>query len=118
MALMLKSIGVQVLRRERSRTNFRVARRLDGRKLRNPLEFQGLLRSSTGIAPLSYQIVAVHPLNGALRDYILLITILVAFLAATAQQLKPIQSPVVMGLGGISAAKRSFHNSEAAGSDS
>ncbi len=41
------------------------------------------------------------PLEPALRDYILLITILVAFLEATAQQLSPIQSPVVMGLSGI-----------------
>lgn len=36
-----------------------------------------------------------------LRDYILLITILVAFLEATAQQLMPIQPPVVMGFSGI-----------------
>jgi hypothetical protein len=32
-----------------------------------------------------------------LRDYILLITILVAFLEATSQQLRPMQPPVVMG---------------------
>jgi hypothetical protein len=37
------------------------------------------------------------PLDPALRDYILLITILVAFLEATAQQLRPYQPPVVMG---------------------
>jgi hypothetical protein len=43
------------------------------------------------------------PLEPALRDYILLITILVAFLEATAQQLSPYQPPVVMGLGGIRA---------------
>jgi hypothetical protein len=42
------------------------------------------------------------PLDPALRDYILLITILVAFLEATAQQLKPMQPPVVMGFGSIS----------------
>lgn len=36
-----------------------------------------------------------------LRDYILLITILVAFLEATAKQLMPIQPPVVMGFSGI-----------------
>ena len=42
------------------------------------------------------------PLEPALRDYILLITILVAFLEATAQQLRPIQSPVVMGFSGVS----------------
>ncbi|TVS01902.1 MAG: hypothetical protein EA413_13450 [Cyanobium sp. PLM2.Bin73] len=41
-------------------------------------------------------------LDPALRDYILLITILVAFLEATAQQLQPFQPPVVMGLSGIS----------------
>jgi len=41
------------------------------------------------------------PLEPALRDYILLITILVAFLEATAQQLRPIQPPVVMGFSGI-----------------
>jgi hypothetical protein len=46
---------------------------------------------------------AIGPLDQALRDYILLITILVAFLEATAQQLKPIQPPVVMALGGITA---------------
>ena len=40
-------------------------------------------------------------LEPALRDHILLVTILVAFLEATAQQLKPIQPPVVMGFGGI-----------------
>ena len=37
----------------------------------------------------------------ALRDYILLITILVAFLEATAQQLRPFHPPVVMGFSGI-----------------
>jgi len=36
-----------------------------------------------------------------LRDYILLITILVAFLEATAQQLQPLRPPVVMGFSGI-----------------
>ena len=36
------------------------------------------------------------PLDQALRDYILLITILVPFLVATAQDLKPFQSPVLM----------------------
>jgi hypothetical protein len=41
------------------------------------------------------------PLDPALRDYILLITILVAFLEATAQQLTPYQPPVVMGFRGI-----------------
>lgn len=44
---------------------------------------------------------ALGPLDSALRDYILLVTILVAFLEATAQQLKPIEPPVVMGLSGI-----------------
>jgi hypothetical protein len=37
----------------------------------------------------------------ALRDYILLVTILVAFLEATAKQLRPYQPQVVMGLSGI-----------------
>jgi len=37
-----------------------------------------------------------------LRHYILLITILVAFLEATAQQLQPFQPPVVMAFGGLS----------------
>jgi hypothetical protein len=41
------------------------------------------------------------PLTPALRDYILLITILVAFLEAAAQQLRPLRSPLVMGLSGI-----------------
>jgi hypothetical protein len=41
------------------------------------------------------------PLDPALREYILLITILVAFLEATAQQLRPMQPPVVMGFSGI-----------------
>lgn len=41
------------------------------------------------------------PLDPALRDYILLITILVAFLEAHAQQLKPVQPVVVMRLGGM-----------------
>lgn len=47
------------------------------------------------------------PLDPALRDYILLITILVAFLEATAQQLKPMQPPVVMGFGGVAAPRDS-----------
>ena len=42
------------------------------------------------------------PLEPALRDYILLITILVAFLEATAQQLTPIQAAVVMRFSGVS----------------
>ena len=41
------------------------------------------------------------PLEPALRDYILLITILVAFLEATAQQLRPYQPSVVMGFSGV-----------------
>ena len=41
------------------------------------------------------------PLVPALRDYILLITILVAFLEVSSQQLSPIQATVVMGLSGI-----------------
>ena len=41
------------------------------------------------------------PLEPTLRDYIILITILVAFLGATAQQLSPIELPVVMKLTGL-----------------
>jgi hypothetical protein len=41
------------------------------------------------------------PLDPALRDYILLITILVAFLEAAAQQLRPYQPPVLMGFSGV-----------------
>jgi hypothetical protein len=44
---------------------------------------------------------AHEPLEPALRDYILLITILVAFVEATAQQLRPYQLPVVMSFSGI-----------------
>jgi DNA-binding MltR family transcriptional regulator len=40
-------------------------------------------------------------LDPCLRDYILLITILVAFLEATAQQLSPLEPPVLMSFGGI-----------------
>jgi hypothetical protein len=48
---------------------------------------------------LAAQTPTTHaPLEPALRDYILLITILVAFLEATAQQLRPYQPTVVMGL--------------------
>jgi hypothetical protein len=43
------------------------------------------------------------PLDPILRDYILLITILVAFLEAAAQQLFPQTPAVVMGFGGIHA---------------
>jgi len=42
-----------------------------------------------------------QPLDPALRDYILLITILVAFMEATALQLRPFQPPVVMRFSGI-----------------
>ena len=37
----------------------------------------------------------------SLRDYILLITILVAFMEATAHQVHPIQTPVVMSMTGV-----------------
>ncbi len=40
-------------------------------------------------------------LDPCLRDYILLITILVAFLEATAQQLSPLKPPVLMSFSGI-----------------
>ena len=53
-------------------------------------------------AVLAAQPPSAHgPLDEALRDYILLITILVAFLEATAKQLKPIKPPVVMRFAGI-----------------
>jgi hypothetical protein len=42
------------------------------------------------------------PLDPALRDYILLITILVAFLEAAAQRLRPLPPAVVMGFAGLS----------------
>ena len=41
------------------------------------------------------------PLDPALRDYILLITLLVAFLEASAQQVRPYQPQVVMGFAGV-----------------
>jgi hypothetical protein len=51
---------------------------------------------------LAVQPPSAHgPLDPALRDYILLITILVAFLEASTQQLRPYQPQVVMGLSGI-----------------
>jgi hypothetical protein len=49
------------------------------------------------------------PLEPALRDYILLITILVAFLEATAQQLRPLQPPVVLSLAGITPNTNTAH---------
>jgi hypothetical protein len=53
-------------------------------------------------AVLTTQPPSAHgPLEPALRDYILLITILVAFLEATAQQLRPYQPSVVMGFSGV-----------------
>ncbi len=42
------------------------------------------------------------PLEPALRTNILLIAILVAFLEATALRLRPIQTPVVISLSGVS----------------
>jgi hypothetical protein len=58
-------------------------------------------------APLEAVLAAQPPspqgdVDTCLRDYILLITILVAFLEAAAQQLTPIQPAVVMGFQGIS----------------
>ena len=54
-------------------------------------------------APLETVLAAQppSPLEPALRDYILLITILVAFLEATAQQLRPYQPQVVMAFSGV-----------------
>ena len=71
-------------------------------------EVYELARANPLWRPLDKVLAAQPPsahgsLEPALRDYILLITILVAFLEATAQQLKPIQPPVVMALGGITA---------------
>ena len=71
-------------------------------------EVYELARANTLQAPLETVLPAqpptAHgPLEQALRDYILLITILVAFLEAAAQQFKLIQPPVVMALGGITA---------------
>jgi hypothetical protein len=62
-------------------------------------------------APLETALAAQPaPANGALdpalRDYILLVTILVAFLEVTAQQLQPMRPPVVMGLCGVTSANR------------
>jgi len=45
---------------------------------------------------------AQGPLEPALGDYILLISILVAFLEAMAQQITPYKPPIVMGFSGIS----------------
>jgi hypothetical protein len=47
------------------------------------------------------------PLEPALRDYILLITILVAFIEATAQQLSPFQPSAVVRFSGDTSAPRS-----------
>jgi hypothetical protein len=63
-------------------------------------------RSNPLWAPLETVLAAQPPsahgvLEPPLRDYILLITILVAFLEATAQQLRPMQPPVVMGFLGV-----------------
>ena len=59
-------------------------------------------------AVLAAQPPSAHgPLDAALRDYILLITILVAFLESTAKQLKPIKPPVVMRFAGINKANSS-----------
>ena len=67
----------------------------------NPL--WGPLETVLAAQPL----LAHGPLDPALRDKNLLITILVAFLEATAQQLKPMQPPVVMGFGGVAAPRDS-----------
>lgn len=82
------------------------------RKLRNPFA-QSAELASLGDAAHSSRLAEVYadarenplwaPLEtvlAALRDYILLITILMAFLEATAQQVRPIQPPVAMGFSG------------------
>ena len=56
------------------------------------------LETVLAVQPASPQ----SPLEPALRDYILLITILVAFLEATAQQLSPSEPAVVMSFRGSS----------------
>jgi len=71
-------------------------------------EVYELARANPLWRPLDTVLAAQPPtahgsLEPALRDYILLVTILVAFLEATAQQLKPIKPPVVMRFGGITA---------------
>ena len=58
----------------------------------------GPMETALALQPESSQ----GPLDHCLRDYILLITILVAFLEATAQQLKPFNPTVVMRFSGIS----------------
>ena len=63
-------------------------------------------RSNTLWAPLDTVLQAQPPslqgpLDPALRNYILLITILVPFLETAAQQLTPFRPPVVMGFAGI-----------------
>ena len=58
-------------------------------------------RSNPLWRPLEQLLVEKGSVDSELRDYILLITILVAFLEATAQQLSPLEPPVVMGFGGI-----------------
>jgi hypothetical protein len=50
------------------------------------------------------------PGDPGLRDYILLITILVAFLEAAAEQLHPNPPGVVVGIAGIEAVARGTHN--------
>ena len=65
-----------------------------------------LARANPLWAPLDTVLAAQSPtahgpLDQALRDYILLITILVAFLEATAQQLQPLRPQLVMSFSGI-----------------
>jgi hypothetical protein len=58
-------------------------------------------RSNPLWRPLEQLLVDKGSVDSELRDYILLITILVAFLEATAQQLNPLKPPVLMSFGGI-----------------
>ena len=65
-----------------------------------------LARTNPLWGPLETVLAAQPPsahgsIEPALRDYILLVTILVAFLEAMAQQLQPIQPPLVMAFSGI-----------------
>jgi hypothetical protein len=58
-------------------------------------------RSNPLWRPVEQLLLEKGSVDSELRDYILLITILVAFLEATAQQLSPLTPPALMSFGGI-----------------
>ena len=58
-------------------------------------------RSNPLWRPVEQLLVDKGSVDPELRNYILLITILVAFLEATAQQLSPLTPPALMSFGGI-----------------